>query len=84
MRPSKVEGLHFHTWLSIPSLVSSTIGGNLIGNREYLKAVILFSLTGALSLIGLKLYNAVMKKLYEKAKKRGHLFKSFHKNNKEL
>lgn len=67
----------------IPSLVSSTVGGNLIGNREYLKAVILFAVTGAVSLIGLKLYNVVMKKLYEKAKKRGHLFKSFHKYNKE-
>ena len=64
----------------IPSVVSSTVGGNLIGNGEYLKAVILFAVTAAVSLAGLKLYSVVMKKLQEKAKKRGHIFKHVHKN----
>ena len=64
----------------IPSVVSSTVGGNFIGDGRYIEAVILFIITGAVSLIGLKLYKLIMKKLEERAKKRGHFFKSFHRN----
>ena len=64
----------------IPSLVSSTVGGNFIGDKRYMEAVILFVVTGIISLIGLKLYNLLMKKLEAKAKKRGYFFKSLHKN----
>ena len=64
----------------IPSLVSSTVGGNFIGDKRYMEAVILFVVTGIISLIGLKLYNLLMKKLEVKAKKRGYFFKSLHKN----
>ena len=41
----------------IPSVVSSTIGGNLIQSENYLAAVLLFVITGAVSLGGLLLYN---------------------------
>lgn len=41
----------------IPSVVSSTIGGNLIGDRNYLAAALLFLVTGAVSLGGILLYN---------------------------
>jgi len=64
----------------IPSVVSSTVGGNFIGNGEYIKAFILFAITGAVSLIGIKIYKIVMKKLHEKAQKKGYIFKHFHKN----
>lgn len=44
----------------IPSVVSSTIGGNMIQTQEYGKAVLLFVITGAVSLIGLWIYNRLV------------------------
>ncbi len=41
----------------IPSVVSSTIGGDLIQQQNYRSAIILFLITGAISLAGLALYN---------------------------
>ena len=46
----------------IPSLVSSTIGGHFIGQSQYLEAVILFVITGIVSLIGMKVYSIIVKK----------------------
>ena len=64
----------------IPSVVSSTVGGNFIGDKRYIEAVVLFIITAAVSLLGIKLYSLIIKKLEERAKKRGYFFKSFHKN----
>ena len=58
----------------IPSVVSSTVGGNFIGEKRYVEAVILFVVTALISLIGIKLYNILLKKIKEKAKR----IKSFH------
>ena len=58
----------------IPSVVSSTVGGNFIGEKRYIEAVILFVVTAFVSLIGIKLYNILLKKIKEKAKR----IKSFH------
>lgn len=44
----------------IPSVVSSVIGGNLISSRNYVAAAILFAITGAVSLLGMLLYNALL------------------------
>ncbi len=44
----------------IPSLVSSTIGGNLIQQESYWGAVILFIITGAVSLAGMLAYNRIV------------------------
>ncbi len=44
----------------IPSLVSSTIGGNLIQQESYWGAVILFVITGAVSLAGMFSYNRIL------------------------
>lgn len=41
----------------IPSVVSSTVGGNLIQRQDYFSAVLLFVVTGAVSLGGLFVYN---------------------------
>lgn len=41
----------------IPSVVSSTFGGHLLGVGEYWDAVILYGVTGVVSLIGLMVYN---------------------------
>ena len=46
----------------IPSVVSSTIGGNLIQQERYGVAVIVFAVTGAVSLAGMMVYNAVCKR----------------------
>ena len=59
----------------IPSVVSSTIGGNFIGEKRYIEAVVLFIITGIVSLLGIKLYNVLLKKIKEKARR----IKSFHK-----
>lgn len=45
----------------IPSLVSSTIGGNLIQSESYVTAAVIFAITGAISLAGLLLYNRILK-----------------------
>lgn len=44
----------------IPSLVSSTIGGNLIQQESYRSAVWIFIITGAISLGGVLLYNRIV------------------------
>lgn len=44
----------------IPSLVTSTIGGNLIQKESYWGAVWLFLITGAVSLAGILLYNRLV------------------------
>ncbi len=41
----------------IPSVVSSTIGGNLMQQQNYQSAILLFLITGAVSLAGMALYN---------------------------
>lgn len=48
-----------------PSIVSSTIGGNLLSEGNYLYAAILYAVTGVLSLIGMWVYNAILKKKEE-------------------
>ncbi len=51
----------------IPSVVSSVIGGNLIGEKQYFKAVVLFLITALVSLIGLKVYKIIMKKIKQRS-----------------
>ena len=53
----------------IPSVVSSTVGGNFIGEKRYAEAVILFVITACISLIGIKLYNIMIEKIKEKTKR---------------
>ncbi len=44
----------------IPSLVTSTIGGNLIQKESYWGAVWMFVITGAISLAGMLVYNRIV------------------------
>lgn len=53
----------------IPSVVSSTVGGHLIGEGNYLKAVILYAVTGAVSLAGIFIYNKIIQKKCKNRKK---------------
>lgn len=54
----------------VPSVVSSTFGGALVSNGEYLRAALIFVITGAVSLAGLMLYNKVSKKIQEEKSKK--------------
>jgi len=51
----------------IPSVISSTFGGHLIGEERYLGAVILYGVTGILSLTGLFIYNKMKNKRKQRA-----------------
>ncbi len=51
----------------IPSVLSSTIGGNLFGDGKYLHGILLLVVTGVISLAGLKIYDIILKK-YEARK----------------
>ena len=46
----------------IPSVITSTFGGHLLGEERYIGAVILYGVTGLLSLLGLMGYNRYLKK----------------------
>lgn len=46
----------------IPSILSSTFGGHLLGEKQYLGAILLYGITGAISLVGLLIYNAIIRK----------------------
>lgn len=45
----------------IPSIVTSTIGGSMLGQEKYLLAVIAFAVTIVISVIGLLVYNKIQK-----------------------
>lgn len=45
----------------IPSVVTSTIGGNALGTKSYLFAVIIFAVAFLISMAGLLIYNAICK-----------------------
>ena len=46
----------------IPSVITSTFGGHLLGEERYIGAVILYGVTGLLSLLGMLGYNQYLKK----------------------
>lgn len=50
----------------IPSVLSSTFGGHLLGQEKYWSAVVLYGITGAVSLMGLLLYNRFVSKRQNK------------------
>jgi uncharacterized membrane protein YdjX (TVP38/TMEM64 family) len=45
----------------IPSVISSTIGGNALGMKDYTFAVLVFAVTAVISLIGILIYNKILK-----------------------
>lgn len=46
----------------IPSVITSTIGGSLLGSERYILAIIAFSVTLLISVIGWFIYNKISKK----------------------
>lgn len=81
-RMSLKDFLGITIFARIPSVASSTIGGNLIGEKHYLEAVILFLATAAVSLLGMYVYKRVIKKLIQKHKENGRFSKHFKKNKR--
>ncbi len=55
----------------IPSVVSSTIGGNLFGEGKYLEGAILLIITAIISLAGLKIYGTIIKKYKARRAEKG-------------
>lgn len=51
----------------IPSIVSSTVGGNMLSNENYIGAIILFAVTGAVSVLGIVIYNSIVNKKNKKS-----------------
>ncbi len=43
----------------IPSIVTSTVGGNALGEKKYIFAIIVFGITLLISVIGLLIYNKI-------------------------
>ena len=50
----------------LPSVLSSTVGGHLLGDENYMGAIWLYAITGAVSLASLLTYNAIIKRKQEK------------------
>ncbi len=50
----------------IPSVISSTIGGNMLQKESYWEAAVLFIITGAVSLLGIWLYNRILNRRNKK------------------
>ena len=46
----------------VPSVVSSTFGGHLLGEENYVGAVLLYGITAAVSLVGLLAYHAIVRR----------------------
>lgn len=52
----------------IPSIVTSTIGGTFLVDKNYIGAILMFAITGAISLAGIFLYRKIIQKLGRKGK----------------
>lgn len=46
----------------IPSVITSTVGGNALGKQQYLGAIVVFSITFAISVAGILVYNKILAK----------------------
>lgn len=68
-----LTNIQFPVWLVIcsigrmPSLLTSTIGGDALGEEKYIMAVVVFAITLGVSLLGLAIYNYICKR-HEKKK----------------
>ena len=51
-----------------PSVISSTFGGHLLGEGQYIHALLLYGITGAVSIAGMLIYNKIIKSRREKKK----------------
>ena len=67
--------IELHTFLIIsmaarlPSVISSTFGGHLLGEGNYFGAIILYGITGAVSVLGLLIYHRIVSRRQDKENK---------------
>lgn len=54
----------------IPSVLSSTIGGDFFSKGKYIEGIILFAVTGAVSFIGLMVYKKLLAKYHKHKEKK--------------
>ncbi len=57
-----LRGMLLTTLARIPSILSSTLSGHVLGEEQYLAAVIIYALTGVFSLIAVLIYRKQSKK----------------------
>ena len=50
----------------IPSVLSSTFGGHMLGEGKYTGAILLYGITGLVSVLGMLLYRQILRKKNEK------------------
>ncbi len=66
--------MKFSTWIlisavaRIPSIVTSTIGGDALGDSKYTLAIVAFAVTAAVSLLGILIYQKIIKPRREEKK----------------
>ncbi len=53
----------------LPSVLSSTVGGHLLGEENYWAAIWLYGITAAVSLLGLIAYNAILRRKQKRQSK---------------
>ena len=53
----------------IPSIITSTVGGDALGTKNYLFAVIVFAITLVISLLGIYIYQQICKKHSDRKKR---------------
>ncbi len=63
------EFLFITLFARIPSVVSSTIGGDFFASGKYLQGVLLLLITGSISVLGIILYRIILKKYQDKKSK---------------
>ena len=50
----------------LPSVISSTFGGHLLGEEQYIGAVLLYGITAVVSLVGLGIYHTIVRRRRKK------------------
>ena len=64
------EFLFISMFARIPSVVSSTIGGDFLGNGKYFEGALLFVATGAISLLGILIYRKILAKYHQRKERK--------------
>ncbi|MBR4279333.1 MAG: TVP38/TMEM64 family protein [Clostridia bacterium] len=63
-----VDFVVISTIARIPSVVSSTIGGKFLVDKNYLGAILIFAITGIAAIVGIFLYKTLLEKLRTRKK----------------
>ena len=58
---SVLQAMVLTTIARIPSIISSTLSGHVMGEEQYLASIVIYALTGAASLIAILIYRKKMK-----------------------